>query len=130
MSYSNDNSRVPDMAGEAMRQSPLVNDGSGDDRSERREVVTPQEYSQLTGISMSTVRRYLADGRLPKLQPGGPRCRVLIPRWALFAIPVDEPHAPEGGIAQRPCPKEAEEPADIATRTLPGPRPRWRQQRN
>jgi hypothetical protein len=28
---------------------------------------------------MATVRRYLKDGRVPSVQPGGARCRVLIP---------------------------------------------------
>jgi excisionase family DNA binding protein len=48
-----------------------------------RAYVTADEFVQLTGLSLSTVRRYLASGRLPKVQPGGDRCRVLIPRGAL-----------------------------------------------
>ena len=45
--------------------------------------LSPAEFAQLTGLSMATVRRYLRDGRVPKIQPGGARCRVLIPRAAL-----------------------------------------------
>ena len=48
--------------------------------------LTPEEFAHLSGLSLSTVRRYLADGRLPKVQPGGPRCRVLIPRQQFPAI--------------------------------------------
>lgn len=42
--------------------------------------VSPITFVRLTGLPMSTVRRYLDDGRLPKVQSGGPQSRVLIPR--------------------------------------------------
>ena len=45
--------------------------------------LTPLEYSLSTRLSIATVRRYIASGKLPKYQPGGPGCRVLIPRDAL-----------------------------------------------
>ncbi len=45
-----------------------------------REAVSPQEFVVLSGLSIATVRRYIAGGRLPCIQPGGRRCRVLIPR--------------------------------------------------
>ena len=62
---------------------------------EARDYISPAEFVSVTGISMSTVRRYLRSGQLPKIQPGGHRCRVLIPRDALesyrnqTAVPED-----------------------------------------
>ena len=47
--------------------------------TEAAHFLSPAEFSSHSGISLSTVWRYLADGLLPKVQPGGPRCRVLIP---------------------------------------------------
>ncbi len=47
--------------------------------------LSPSEFSKKAGISLSTVQRYLDDGKLPKFQPGGPGCRVGIPRSALQA---------------------------------------------
>lgn len=37
------------------------------------------------GVSMATLRRYLAAGMLAKHQPGGPRNRILIPVSELTA---------------------------------------------
>ena len=48
--------------------------------------LSPAEYSSRSGLSLSTVSRYLAAGLLPKVQPGGPRCRVLIPIEALNSL--------------------------------------------
>ena len=48
-----------------------------------RQYLTPQEMVEKAGISLSTVWRYIRAGRFPIVQPGGPRCRVLIPRDAL-----------------------------------------------
>jgi excisionase family DNA binding protein len=42
-------------------------------------VLTYEELSGLTGISISTLRRRVADGSIPYLQPGGPRTRVAFP---------------------------------------------------
>lgn len=62
-----------------------------DDRvSYERVYLTPEEFAQVSGLSLSTVRRYLANGKLPKCQPGGPRCRVLIPRGALVQLAPSE----------------------------------------
>src|SRR5262249_21980564 len=44
-----------------------------------REFYTPQEYADRTGLHIRTVRKMIADGRIPTFQPGGPRSRVLIP---------------------------------------------------
>ena len=102
---------------------------SADEDSLRRAYITPEEFVRLSGLSLSTVRRYLADGRLPKVQPGGHRCRVLIPRNAL-----EHPRhsKDEGGQATTtvndPETSVATSPLDIGPRDLPGPLPRWRRQ--
>ena len=56
--------------------------------------VSPKEFAVFSGLSLSTVRRYLADGRLPKIQPGGHRGRVLIPCDVLERVRADDavPH--------------------------------------
>jgi hypothetical protein len=41
---------------------------------------SPAEFAGATGLSLSTVLRYLAAGRLPKVQPGG------------AAMPCVDPH--------------------------------------
>jgi hypothetical protein len=48
-----------------------------------REHLSPTEFAVESGFSLATVHRYLKSGRLPKVQIGGFRCRVLIPREAL-----------------------------------------------
>ena len=48
-----------------------------------RKHLSPAEFAVESGLSLATVRRYLKSGRLPKVQFGGFRCRVLIPREAL-----------------------------------------------
>jgi excisionase family DNA binding protein len=88
-----------------------------------RRYVSPEEFSQFTGLSLATVRRYLKDGKLTFLQPGGRRGRILIPVDALVgpppdvsgATPVSEPAAgslPPGG-------------SQTKTARIPGPSPRW-----
>ena len=72
---------------------------------------SPHEYAAHTGLSIATVRRYLKLGRLPKHQPGGPRCRVLIPMSAVEALDV------------APVPIPVHIPANEAPPNVP-PRPR------
>lgn len=85
-----------------------------------REFLSPHEFATLCGLALITVRRYLADGRLPAVQPGGRRCRVLIPRSALnlFTKVGDVAHA-----ARRPS---TDKPTAMPKRKSPaGPTPRW-----
>jgi excisionase family DNA binding protein len=76
-----------------------------------RQYLTPQEVAEEAGISLSTVWRYIRAGRFPIVQPGGPRCRVLIPRDALqqTVAAVMNSHSKE------PVKKRS------------GPRPKWKQ---
>ncbi|WP_428306234.1 helix-turn-helix domain-containing protein [Lacipirellula sp.] len=75
-----------------------------------RQYLTPYQAVAVTGLSLSTVWRYIRSGKLPVYQPGGPRCRVMIPREAL-----------QGIVAS----------VETACRTAParkrsGPRARWK----
>jgi len=58
------------------------------------QVLSVNDFAILSGLSLSTIRRYVADGRLPSIQLGGPRCRVLIPRDALLQVAKAESAAP------------------------------------
>jgi hypothetical protein len=63
--------------------------------------LSPADFARHSGLSLSTVSRYLASGRLPKIQFGGRRCRVLIPRAALDGLPNLEPPPPYMTVAAR-----------------------------
>ena len=75
--------------------------------------VSPAEYAARTGLSRATVTRRLKDGALPRLQPGGPRTRVLIPVAALAP-----PAAAPGKTLS--CERPAAPPARPR-----GPKPKW-----
>ena len=82
------------------------------------EYLSPDEFSQLSGLSIATVRRYLRAGRLPHVQPAGSHGRILIPRDALDRLadppPRDLP------------PSTPTSPSMAAPPNRPrGPRPRW-----
>lgn len=105
-----------------------LDDGTIQEESSHKDSdwLTPEQYVQATGLSSATVSRYLADGRLPKYQPGGPRCRVLIPRDAL---PTAEHPNP---IQELPVESSSgsclsdEKPNNLKESTRPaGPVPRW-----
>lgn len=51
--------------------------------AEPRSNLSPAEFALEAGLGIATVRRYVKAGKLPKVQPGGERCRVMIPRSAL-----------------------------------------------
>lgn len=93
-----------------------------------RPFLTLEQFVRLSGLSLSTVRRYLADGRLPKCQPGGHRCRVLIPRSALDHIsptagPSREHCSQDTDASQQPVSSQHNSPRHH------GPAPRWKQRR-
>ena len=76
------------------------------DRFAGQRLLDVKTFCDRTGFSASTVRRLIRRGRLPVYQPGGRRCRVLIPAGAL-----------DGALE---CPAE-EKPRE----RIPGPRPKW-----
>lgn len=41
------------------------------------QTITIEELAKLSGLSLSTLRRRVADGSLPVIQPGGHRTRML-----------------------------------------------------
>ncbi|MCH9656147.1 MAG: helix-turn-helix domain-containing protein [Planctomycetes bacterium] len=53
--------------------------------SSKRVFLSPEEFAQLSGLSVPTIHRYLKSGRLPFNQPGGHRCRILIHKNALIS---------------------------------------------
>ncbi len=91
-----------------------------------RQYLSPQEFSARSGLSLATVHRYLRRGRLPFLQPAGPRGRILIPADALERV-LGEPCP--AGPAQAPGASStaATAPAPNTTVRPCGPRPKWTQ---
>lgn len=91
---------------------------------EHRCGLTPKEFAERTGLSPATVQRYLADGRLPKYQPGGKRSRVLIPWHALdgLILTVQSSDRSDDKPTSKPD-------ADTKPPGMPGPRPRWQRRR-
>lgn len=88
---------------------------------EEKEFISPLEFVRISGLSMSSVRRRLATGDLPKLQFGGDRCRVLIPRSALSDVSC----VPLAKAPQRP-----DSTSDSEAPPAPsGPVPRWKDRR-
>jgi hypothetical protein len=77
---------------------------------------SPQEFAALSGLSLSSVWRRIADGSLPCDQPGGPRHRRLIPIFALTGIFQSE---------KQPSVSYAENTAKATKGKLPGPKPNW-----
>jgi hypothetical protein len=91
--------------------------------NQSRQYLSPREFSKVSGLSLATVRRYLKGGKLPYLQPGGRRGRILIPVDILTAIPPsvsDAIHISDPGSLSL-IPGEMESGAA----RLPGPQPRW-----
>src|SRR5262245_5075038 len=88
-----------------------------------RRYLSPQEFSTLSGLSLSTVHRYLRRGRLPYQQPAGRRGRILIPATVLEQI-ADDPSS--AGSAQAPVAPLAGTANSPRTSARPsGPRPKW-----
>jgi hypothetical protein len=82
------------------------------------EFLSPAQFSELTGLSPATVGRRLADGSLPKVQIGGKRCRILIPRSALSV-------ATQSATEPSVCDKSTPESSSDKPPALAGMRPRW-----
>jgi hypothetical protein len=91
--------------------------------------LSPAEYSRRSGLSPSTVSRYLAAGLLPKVQPGGPRHRVLIPVEALQAPATAGQNLGAASRFEQSDSRPIESPVST-TNASPrrGPTPRWKRQ--
>jgi excisionase family DNA binding protein len=89
-----------------------------------RVFLAPAEFARRTGLSLATVRRYIAAGRIPVAQPGGFRSRLLIPHDAIsLPLPALEGHR---ALTTEPVRRRSavQNPANNADR-LSGPRPGW-----
>ena len=93
------------------------------------EYASPDEFAGLTGLSMATVRRYLRDGRLPKVQPGGKRCRVMIPRDALEEFLPSSYASGESTDVPMADNTAVSSPPTTSTPRDHGPVPRWMERR-
>ena len=109
---------------------PSPETGKTESDFERSGYVSPNEFVRVSGLSLSTVRRYVKDGRLPKIQIGGPRCRVLIPLDAIEGSLQRSPEVTEEGQATLQA--SSETVSTISSNKSPhrrGPEPRWRERR-
>ena len=108
--------------------------------------ISPQQFAQLSGLSIATIRRRIRDGSLPAIQIGGFRTRWLVPIAAVQRLnsagtgdaigsvtpPSDSrmpAEYPDSAVADADRaldadPKPAHQPPGSATRPS-GPRPKW-----
>lgn len=85
--------------------------------------ISPAEFAKLSGLSLATVWRYLAAGRIPKTQPGGRRCRILIPRSALSTVNSTSGSADDANQTAAPSSNCDTDPSINAESR--GRKPRW-----
>lgn len=88
----------------------------------QEQYLTREEFAALARISRATLGRYLAAGRVPFFQPGGPRHRMTIPRSALEKLTVPA-HGRE--VVAKPQPVDGDQSAPLSRKARPGPRPKW-----
>jgi len=86
---------------------------------------SPEQFSAASGLSIATIRRYLRDRKLPFVQPGGPRGRILIPADALARLAMPQLVRPAEPVGTE---TPAEKPP-VAPVPRPGPVPAWRRGR-
>jgi hypothetical protein len=107
------------MQGHGMQPQPDSNN-----RQQRRQYLSPREFSLQSGLSLATVHRYLKKHKLPFRQPGGPRGRILIPDDALKAVTNLGP-LPVGEIPDAAVVALSDQASVLEPVPLPGPRPGW-----
>lgn len=96
---------------------------------EQPDYIFVEEFVERSGLSLVTVRRYIRDGKIPYIQPGGPRSRILIPRDVLEAYLAREPHSHNANDASfNDSPDNSKPTKNTATRRH-GPVPRWKDRR-
>jgi excisionase family DNA binding protein len=83
-----------------------------------RTYLTYDELHVKTGLSLSTLRRRVKEGRLPFFQPGGPRTRVVFPADVIERL-----------LSSVPIREQPQEPAPMPSSPAGprGPRPKWLQ---
>jgi excisionase family DNA binding protein len=83
------------------------------------------EFARLARLSISTIRRYMKAGKLPYVQIGGPRSRVL------FAADVLDHFVSQSSLTSSHIEEAASSPSceaarqDNAPKQIPGPCPKW-----
>ncbi len=98
------------------------------DATRPKRFLSPREFSELSGLSLATIHRYLKNGKLPYRQPAGPRGRVLIPTEALAITPIPNAPMQQAAATAPPLLPHAQTTAQLPP--LSGPRPRWTRQTN
>ena len=78
--------------------------------SEYSELLTVNEFARRAGISPSTVRRYVASGRISSWQPGGRGAAIRIPTAALQLLSSIDGKS---------------NTLTVLSGALSGPKPRW-----
>jgi hypothetical protein len=97
-----------------------------------RQTFTIEELERLSGLSVSTLRRRIADGSLPVIQPGGHRTRMAFLPNVLELLSQTRRRIPEPASAEtpeQPAPAQdkAEKPNPGPDKPIPGRRPKWRE---
>lgn len=83
-----------------------------------RRHLSPEQFAQVTGLSVKTVRRRLKAGKLPADQSGGPGTLWLIDYDAfLMRISDDAVASPKSSAATPPVKGSSDK--------ISGPRPKW-----
>ena len=91
------------------------------------EFLSPKEFAPRHDLSISTVRRYVKDGRIPADQPGGRRHRILIPIDALTQSGKAS-KTPSDATTDAASREKPSVPREIHKRS--GPMPKWLQKNN
>ena len=90
-----------------------------------RKYVTYPELSALSGYSVSTLGRLARKGAIQKIQPGGPRTKVVFRPDVLDQLAKAPPElCTPTGTPTRTSDTPEENPSPL----LPGPKPLWMQQ--
>ncbi|MEW4529427.1 helix-turn-helix domain-containing protein [Maioricimonas sp. JC845] len=82
----------------------------------KTQFLTVKQFSQISGLSETTVRRRVKDQQIDAWQPGGAGTRLLISRKYLQ------------GVCDLPLNPSADTPARRSQNDqIPGPKPKWKQ---
>ena len=97
------------------------------DATELPELLSPQEFSEIIGWGIATVRRRIDAGELPIYQPGGKGTRVGIPRSELNSVQRRVAVVQQSETGRHPDIKQAADSiSKRPAKKLPGPRPKWK----
>ena len=86
---------------------------------------TPAQFAQMTGMSLSTIRRRLRDRDLPAIQVGGPGTAWLIDVVAFQALSVMSVPEAQASLSGDIHASVATPREDKSAKRLAGPKPKW-----